>query len=72
MSNSDFYTSSDDENEHPRRRVRAHTPPRRRKMSKGNCNMYEFLKPFFIGIIIYYFWGLLKSSVREDILYCNE
>ena len=75
-SNSDFSSSSDDEQDYNtiRRGRRSLTPPRRRKKGKVDCSFYELLKPFVVTIILFYFWTKIYVSTptHKDFLYCKE
>jgi len=72
--NSDFSTSSEDEQDYhaTRRRRRSLTPPRRRRKGKVECSFYELLKPFVVTMILFYFWNKMYGSAPKDFLYCNE
>ena len=70
-SNSDFSSSSEDEQEYTIRR-RSLTPPRRRKSGKVECSFYELLKPFVVTVILFYFWNKIHASTHKDFLYCKE
>jgi hypothetical protein len=72
-SNSDFSSSSEDEQDYNtvRRGRRSLTPPRRRKSGKVECSFYEILKPFVVTVILFYFWNKLNNSAKDNFNYCD-